>query len=97
MAVSNLFKASQYCVIVKSTALDHDMFSKFRGVGNFDDFVKGVFDNRVGKSCRNICYRRALLLCLFYLGVHEYSTAGSQVNGMLCKQGCLCKILYTVI
>ena len=37
--VGNLFKASQNCIIVESTTLYNDMFTKFGSIRNFDNFV----------------------------------------------------------
>ncbi len=36
-------------------------------------------------------------MSLLYFGIHKYGTAGSQINGVLCKKGGLCKILHAVI
>ena len=83
--VGNLFKASQDCVIVEGSALYNDLFTKLGCIRYLDNLEKCIFDNRVGKSGRDIRYRSAFLLCLFYLGIHKYGTAGTKVNGVFRK------------
>ena len=36
-------------------------------------------------------------LCLFYLGIHKYGTAGTKIDRVFCEQCFVCKILYTVV
>ena len=43
--VGNLFKASQNCIIVESTTLYNDMFTKFGSIRNFDNFVQRILNN----------------------------------------------------
>ena len=64
--VGNTFKASKNSVIVEGTTLYNDMSAKFSRIGNFDNFVKSVFDNRVSQTRRDIRYFCTFLLCLFY-------------------------------
>ena len=90
-------KASKYTVVVEGSTLYHNMTSQLFGIGNLDNLVKRILNNRVCKTCRNISYGCAFLLGLLYFGVHKYSTSCSKVNGVLCKQGSLGKILYGVI
>ena len=73
------------------------MAPQLRSIGNFDNFVKGIFYNGISKTCGNIGNLSSFFLSLLYLGIHKYSTACSKVNGVLCKKCCFCKILYTVI
>ena len=93
----NFFKASQYGIIIESTALHNDLFSEIGGIGYLDDFKQGILNNRICKARGNIGNGSTFLLCLFYFGVHEYGTAGSEIDRMLCEQCCFCKILYAVI
>ena len=93
----NLFEASKYRVIIEGTALHHNMSAKLCRIRHLDNLVKSILDNRIGKTRRDIRYLRSLLLCLLYLGVHKYSTAGSEIDRMLCIKSSLCKILHTVI
>ena len=93
LTVCDFFQASQNCIIIEGTALHDDVLSKRRSIGYFDNLEQCVFNNRVSKSGGNIVYAGALLLGLFYTGVHKYGTTGSQVNGVLCEQSSLSKIL----
>ena len=93
LTVCDFFQASQNCIIIESTALYDDILSKGRSIGYFDYFEKSVFDDRVSKSGGDIVYTSPFLLGLFYTGVHKYRTAGSQVDGVLCKKSSLSKIL----
>ena len=97
LAVSDLFQASQHGVIVKGSALYHDMLSKFRRVGNLDDLKECIFDDRISKTCGNIRNRSAFFLGLFYLGIHKYCAPGPQVDGMGGKERLMCKVFYRII
>ena len=97
MAVGDFFKASENCVIIKGSALYHNVLSELRGVGNLDYFVKRIFDNGIGKSGRNIRNLCSFFLSLFHLGVHKYRTSCSEINGMFCIKSRFCKILHTVV
>ena len=92
-AVGDLLKASKNSIVIESTALYHDILSKGRSIGYFDNLEQRIFNDRVSKSGRDIIHTGAFLLGLLYTGVHKYRTAGSQVNGMLCEESCLCEIL----
>ena len=52
--VGDLFKASQNCIIIESTTLYNDMFTKFGSIRNFDNFIQRILDNGVSKTCGNI-------------------------------------------
>ena len=97
MTVGNFFEASENRVIIKGSALYHNVFSKLRGIGNLDYLIKSVFDNRIGKSGRNIRNLCAFLLGLLYLGVHKYRASCAEIYRMLCKKGCFCEVLHTVV
>ena len=90
-------KASKYTVVVEGSTLYHNMTSQLFGIGNLDNLVKRILDNRVCKTCGNISYGCAFLLGLLYLGVHKYGTSCSKVNGVLRKKSGLSKILYGVV
>ena len=96
-AVGDLFKASQYGVIVEGSALYDDVFSQLGSIGNLDDFVQRVLDNRVGQPCRNVSHFRPFFLRLLYLGIHKYGAAGTQVDGIFRKEGRFGEILHRVI
>ena len=49
-ASRNFLKTSQDSVIVERTALNDDMVSELRSVGNFNYLIKCIFDNRVSQS-----------------------------------------------
>ena len=93
LAFGNLFQASQYRIIIECTALNDDMLSERRGIGYLDDLKQRVFDDGIGKSGGDIIHTGPFLLRLLHTGIHEYRTAGSKVDGIFGKKGCLCKIL----
>ena len=97
LAACNTLKASKNTVVIEGTALYNNVFAKLLGIGNLDNLVKSILDNRVGKSGRDICDRSAFLLGLFYLGVHKYGTSGTKVNRMLCKKSGFGEILHGVV
>ena len=66
LATCNFFKTSKNCIVVECTTLYNDMSAKFSRIGNFDNFVKSVFDNRVSQTRRDIRYFCTFLLRLFY-------------------------------
>ena len=49
--VGNTFKASKNSVIVEGTTLYNDMSAKFSRIGNFDNFVKSILNNRISQTC----------------------------------------------
>ena len=97
LAVGNLLKAAENCVIIEGTTLYNDMLAKLGSIGNLDNLVEGVFDNGVGKTSGDIGNLSAFLLGLLNFGIHKYSTACSKINGMFCKKSCFCKVLYCVV
>ena len=97
LTVCDFFKTAQNGIIIEGSSLYDDMFSKFRGVGHLDDLKQCVFDHGIGKSCGDICNRSAFFLCLFYFGVHKYSTACSQIDRIFGIEGFLCKIFDCII
>ncbi len=80
--VRDFFKTAQDGIVVEGTALDHDMLSEFGGIRHFNNLEQGVFNDRIGKSRRDIRYFRTFFLRLLYFGIHEYGAAGPQINGM---------------
>ena len=64
---------------------------------NLDYLKQSVFDDGVSQAGGDIGDGCTLLLGLFYLGVHEYGTAGSKVDGILGKESRLCEILDAVV
>ena len=83
--VGDLFKASQYRIVIECTTLYDDIFSKLGSIGYFDNFVQRVLDNRVSQTGGDISDGSALFLCLFYFGVHEYGTSGTEVDRIFRK------------
>ena len=57
----NLFEASKNRIIVEGTTLYNDVFAKFGSIGNLDNLIKCIFDNRVSKTCGNIGIPQLLL------------------------------------
>ena len=80
LTVGDFFKGAKHRIVVKGTALYHDVFAKLGSVGNLDDLKQCVFDDGVSKACRNICDRCALLLRLLDVGVHKHGTPGAEIN-----------------
>ena len=97
LTACNTLKASKNTVVVEGSALYNNVPAKLLCIGNLDNLVKSILDNRVGKSGRDICDRSAFLLGLFYLGVHKYGTSGTKVNRMLCKKSGFGEILHGVV
>ena len=97
LTVRNTFKTAQHRIVIKGAALHHDMMAEFSGIGHFNDFVQGVFDDGVGKTGGDIGNGRAFFLRLLYLGIHENRAAGAQVDRVLGKQGFFGKILYGIV
>ena len=63
----NLFETAKNGIVVERTALHNDVFAKLRSIGNFDYFIKSIFDNRISKPGRNISDFCPFFLSLFYL------------------------------
>ena len=84
-------------MVIECTALYHDVAAQFGGIGKFDDFIEGVFDDGVGKTCGNIGNGGTLFLRLFHIGVHKHGAASAQINRILGKEGFFCKVLGSVV
>ena len=97
LAVGYLLKTPQDGIIIEGSALDHDVVSKLCCIGYFDDFEQGVLDDGVGESCGDVRHRSAFLLRLFYLGVHEHGTAGSQIDGVLRIECLVGKVFHRIV
>ena len=87
----DLLECTEYGFVVERTALYYDVATEILCVRKFYYFVKCIFDYGICKSCRNIGDRCPFFLRLLYVGVHEYGTACTEVNGMRCKQSLICK------
>ena len=83
----DLLKGAQDSLVVKGAALDHDMAAEFFGIGELDDLVQGVFDDRVGKARGDVRHRRAFLLGLLDVGVHEHRAPRPEVHRVRRVQG----------
>ncbi len=77
---------AQQSVIVKGSALRHDMLPEFIGIGDLDDLVQGIFDHRIGEPGGDVAYGSSLLLRLLDARVHEHCAARAEIHGMLCLQ-----------
>ena len=97
LTVCNLFEAAQHGIVVEGTALYHDIFTQFGGVGYLDHLEQGIFDDGVSQTGRNIRNGSTFLLGLLYLGIHKNGTPGTQIDGVGRKQSSLCEILYAVV
>ena len=82
----NLLKGAKHRLIVERAALHHDVSAKVGGVCQLDDLVKGILDDGVGKSRRNILHRGALFLRLLDVGIHEHGASGAEINGIFGEQ-----------
>ena len=92
----DLLKGAKHRLIVERAALHHDVSAKVGGVCQLDDLVKGILDDGVGKSRRNILHRGALFLGLLDVGIHEHGAAGAKINGIFGEQRLFGKALGAV-
>ena len=76
----NFLKGPQYSVVIEGAALHDDLVSHFGVIPDLDDLLQGILDDRIRQTCRNIADTGPLFLCLLDTRIHEYSTAGTQVN-----------------
>ncbi len=83
---ADLLKTAENRVVVEGTALYDHVFAELGGVGNLDNLKQGVFDDGVSQSGGDIGDGSALFLRLFDLGVHENSTAGTEVGRIFGKE-----------
>ena len=97
LAAGNQFKASQYGIIVEGTALYNDFLAQILRICQFDNLQQCILDNGISQSGGNIGNGSAFLLRLFYLGVHKYGTARTQIDGVFCKQRSLGEVLNAVV
>lgn len=79
-------KGAENGVVQKGSALDNDMPSELFGRGDTYDLVECILYNADGKSCGYIANRCAVLLCLLDRRIHEYSTARTEIDGIVGKQ-----------
>ena len=96
-AAGDPLEASEDCVIVEGSALYNDVLSEITGRSDLDDLKQGILDDRVGEAGGDIRNGSALFLRLFYVGVHEYGTSGSEIHRILGKKCRLCEILNAII
>ena len=62
------------------------MFAQVGCAGDLDDLKQRVLDDGVSKTGGDIRNSSALLLGLFYFGVHKYGAPGSQIHRSVCKE-----------
>ena len=65
---------------MERAALHDDMLPQFLRISEFDDLEQCVLDDRARQTRTDVLYRRALLLRLLDVGVHEHGAARSQIN-----------------
>ena len=87
-----LLEGTQHGIVEEGTTLDHDVLSQLVGVGGPDDLVDGVLHDGGGQAGGDICHGGAVLLGLFYAGVHKHSAAGTQIHRLFGEQTQLGKI-----
>ena len=97
LAVGDCLETSKNSIIIECTTLHDDPLPKFRSIGYFDNFKQCVFDNRVGKSGRNISDGSPFFLRLFYFWVHKYGTACAKVDWMVGEQCFMSEVFHAVI
>ena len=88
------FEGTEYGIVIEGSALHHDLMTQLFRVGQLAHLKQRIFDDGIGKSCGDVLYGSTLLLGLFYFGIHEDRTAGSQVDGSFRCQGDLGKIMH---
>ena len=93
LAVSDLLEAAQYSLVIECSTLQHNMLAQSGGIRHFDDFEKGVFDDRLSKPGRDISDSRAFFLCLLHFGIHKDGTAGAQIDRVFREERFMGKIL----
>ena len=91
-ASCNLFKGTEYSIIIESSTLNYDVLSEFTGVTYLDYLEERIFNYRICKSGRNVGNRCSFFLCLLYAGIHEYGASCTEIYGVLGKKSFLCKI-----
>ena len=95
--VRNLFEGTQYGIVIEGATLNYDMLTQFGSIRYLDHLKQCVLDNRISQTGRDISNGCAFLLGLLYFGVHKYGTAGTQIDGVLCKECCLGEVLHAVV
>ena len=83
----DLLKGAQHRLVIERSALDHDMTAELLGIGELDDLVQGILDDRVGKARGDVRHRRAFLLGLLDVGVHEHRAPCPEVHRVRRVQG----------
>ena len=96
LTLRRALKGAEHGVVIEGTALHHDVLAEARGIGNLNDLKERVLDDRVRKTRRDISDGCALLLRLFYVGVHEDRAAGAEVHGVLRKESFFREVLHGV-
>ena len=92
----NFLKSPKHSLIMEGTALNHDMLAQILRTGQLDDLVQSIFDDRIGKTGRNIRDGGALLLGLLHIGIHKHGAPGSQIHRRFGKQGFFRKALCRI-
>ena len=97
LAAGDALEAAEHGVVIERTTLNDDVFTQILRIGQLDHFIECVSDDRIRQTRGDVCHIGAFLLGLFYVRIHEYGTAGTEVGRMLCEQSRLREILHRVI
>ena len=82
----DLFKRPEHGPVIEGAALHDDVGAELRGVGELDDLVEGVLDDRIGEASRDVPDGSAFLLGLLDVGVHEHGAARAEIHGVFGKE-----------
>ena len=82
---------AQHRLVVERAALHDDMLPQFLRISELDDLEQRILDDRTRQTRTDVLYRRALLLRLLDVGVHEHGAARSQINRGGRKEGFRCE------
>ena len=77
---ADLFKGPQHGGVVERAALHHDAAAQVAGVGQLDHLEQRVADDGIGQARADVLHRRAFLLCLLHVAVHEHGAASAQIQ-----------------
>ena len=91
-----LLKGTQHRLVVEGTALHDDILTELAHIRQLDDLKEGILYHRICQSRRDIRYRRALLLRLLDIGIHEDGASGAQIHRRLGKERLLREVLCRI-
>ena len=88
----DLLNGAEHGFVQERAALHDDLLPCVLRISELDDLVKGVLDDGIRQSGGDISDRRAFLLGLLDLGVHEDRAPCAQIDRAFCEQRFLRKI-----